>query len=56
MVQDDCKGKRNHDSAKGRVMQREIGDAAYKVHKSLGPELLISVCDAVLAQELDKRG
>jgi hypothetical protein len=31
-------------------VKREIGDAAYKVQKSLDPWLLISVYEAVLAQ------
>jgi GxxExxY protein len=35
---------------------KEIVDAAYKVHKSLGPGLLESVYQAVLEYELRKRG
>ena len=35
---------------------REIVDAAYKVHKMLGPGLLESVYEAVLGHELEKRG
>jgi GxxExxY protein len=35
---------------------RIIVDAAYKVHEELGPGLLESVCEAVLAYELEKRG
>lgn len=34
----------------------EIVDAAYKVHTALGPGLLESVYEAVLAYELEKRG
>ena len=34
----------------------EIVDAAYKVHTGLGPGLLESVDEAVLAQELARRG
>jgi GxxExxY protein len=35
---------------------RQIVDAAYKVHTSLGPGLLESVYEAVMAFELKKRG
>ena len=35
---------------------REIVDAAYKIHTTLGPGLLESVYEAVLAYELQKRG
>ena len=35
---------------------KEIVDAAYKIHKILGPGLLESVYETVLAYELDKRG
>jgi len=35
---------------------REIVDAAYEVHTTLGPGLLESVYEAVLAYELEKRG
>ncbi|BCL38638.1 hypothetical protein NSMS1_50850 [Nostoc sp. MS1] len=35
---------------------KEIVDAAYKIHTTLGPGLLESVYEAVLAYELEKRG
>jgi len=35
---------------------REIVDAAYHVHKALGPGLLESVYETVLSFELEKRG
>ena len=35
---------------------RIIVDAAYHVHASLGPGLLESVYEVVLARELEKRG
>ena len=35
---------------------KEIVDAAYKIHKILGPGLLESVYETVLAYELEKRG
>lgn len=35
---------------------REIVDAAFKVHTALGPGLLESVYQAVLAHELERRG
>ncbi|MCK5853439.1 GxxExxY protein [bacterium] len=35
---------------------KEIVDAAYKIHKILGPGLLESVYEIVLAYELEKRG
>jgi len=37
-------------------LAREIVDAAYKVHTSLGPGLLESVYEAAMAHELQKRG
>lgn len=37
-------------------VSREIVDAAYKVHTTLGPGLLESVYEAALAYELEKRG
>ncbi|WP_231866950.1 GxxExxY protein, partial [Anabaena sp. 4-3] len=33
-----------------------VVDAAYKVHTTLGPGLLESVYEAVLAYELERRG
>ena len=38
------------------MVAKVIVDAAYKVHKSLGPGLLESVYETVLAFELGKRG
>ncbi len=35
---------------------REIVDAAYQIHVALGPGLLESVYEVVLAHELEKRG
>ena len=35
---------------------KQIVDAAYRVHTSLGPGLLESAYEAVLAHELEKRG
>jgi GxxExxY protein len=35
---------------------KEIVDSAYKIHTSLGPGLLKSVYESVLAYELNKRG
>jgi GxxExxY protein len=37
-------------------MAKHIVDAAFKIHTSLGPGLLESVYEAVLAYELEKRG
>lgn len=37
-------------------ISKEIVDAAYKVHRSLGPGLLESVYERVLTYELEKRG
>jgi GxxExxY protein len=37
-------------------LAREIVDAAYKVHTSLGPGLLESVYEAAMAYDLQKRG
>jgi GxxExxY protein len=38
------------------AISREIVDAAFHVHKNLGPGLLESVYEAILARELAKRG
>ncbi len=38
------------------AIAREIVDAAYRVHSTLGPGLLESVYEAVLAYELRRRG
>lgn len=38
------------------AIAREIVDAAFRIHSTLGPGLLESVYDAVLAFELDRRG
>jgi len=35
---------------------KQIVDAAYKIHTTLGPGLFESVYEAVMAQELSKRG
>ncbi|HET7214761.1 MAG TPA: GxxExxY protein [Terriglobia bacterium] len=35
---------------------REIVDAAYKIHTTLGPGLLESVYEAVMAEEISRRG
>jgi GxxExxY protein len=35
---------------------REVVDAAFHIHKSLGPGLLETVYEVVLARELEKRG
>src|SRR6476646_1952517 len=38
------------------AIAKEIVDAAFRIHTSLGPGLLASVYDTVLAYELDRRG
>ena len=38
------------------AIAKEIVDAAFRVHTKLGPGLLESVYNAVLAHELDRRG
>ncbi len=38
------------------AIAKEIVDAAYRIHTALGPGLLESVYDAVLAHELGRRG
>lgn len=38
------------------AIAREIVDAAFRIHNALGPGLLESVYEAVLAFELDRRG
>jgi GxxExxY protein len=37
-------------------LSRSLVDSAFKVHQSLGPGLLESVCEACLCVELGKRG
>ena len=37
-------------------LAKQIVDAAYRIHTSLGPGLLESVYEVVLAYELEKRG
>ena len=38
------------------AIAEEIVDAAFRIHTTLGPGLLESVCETVLAYELDHRG
>ena len=38
------------------IITAEIVDAAYRLHKELGPGLLESVYERLLAQELERRG
>ena len=38
------------------AIAKKIVDAAFRIHTTLGPGLLESVCDTVLAYELDRRG
>ena len=38
------------------AIAKEIVDAAFRIHSTLGPGLLESVYDTVLAYELDRRG
>jgi GxxExxY protein len=38
------------------TISREIVDAAYRIHSKLGPGLLESVYETILAYELDRRG
>lgn len=38
------------------TIAHEVVDAAYRIHTALGPGLLESVYDAVLAHELSRRG
>ncbi len=38
------------------ALAKEIVDAAFRIHTTLGPGLLESVYDTVLAYELDRRG
>jgi GxxExxY protein len=40
----------------GNAIAKEIVDAAFRVHMTLGPGLLESVYDTVLAFELGRRG
>jgi GxxExxY protein len=38
------------------AVAKEIVDAAYRLHRGLGPGLLESVYEAILARELQNRG
>ena len=40
----------------GNELAKQIADAAYRVHTTLGPGLLESVYESVLAYELEHRG
>ena len=40
----------------GNAVAKQIVDVAYRAHRVLGPGLLESVYEAVLASELEKRG
>ena len=44
------------DSLHENPLSKEIVDAAYKIHTKLGPGLLESVYERILAYELGKRG
>lgn len=48
--------KNDGTSAPENIIARQIVDAAWKVHNSLGPGLLESVYEIALAHELRKRG
>jgi len=54
----DAKTQRSHvtTTVPENEVAREIVDAAFKVHTTLGPGLLESVYQAVLAHELERRG
>jgi GxxExxY protein len=43
-------------SDKEELLGKEIVDAAYKVHKELGPGLLEKIYEACFCYELDKKG
>jgi len=43
-------------AVKGNVLAKQIVDEPYRVYTTLGPGLLESVYEAVLAYELEKRG
>lgn len=43
-------------SEREEFLGKEIVDAAYKVHKELGPGLLEKIYEACLCYELDKKG
>jgi len=49
-------GVKGRDSMTENEIARQIVDACYKVHTTLGPGLLESVYEAVLFYELTKRG
>ena len=40
----------------GNVIAKVVVDAAYRVHRTLGPGLLETVYERVLAYELERRG
>ena len=45
-----------HNTLHENPISKEIVDAAFKIHTKLGPGLLESVYEAILAHELRKRG
>lgn len=51
-----CKREREGQKMTENEIARQVVDAAYKVHTTLGPGLLESVYEIVLAHELKQRG
>lgn len=56
MLQRETNGVREPADLHENAISKEIVDAAYKIHSSLGPGLLESVYEVILAHELKKRG
>ena len=58
MNHQDAKTPRSDDNADSRddLIAREVVDAAFKIHRALGPGLLESVYEACMTIELRKRG
>jgi GxxExxY protein len=54
MIENDPAGR--YDQCDENSLAKEIVDAAYKIHARLGPGLLESVYEVVLAYDLRKRG
>jgi GxxExxY protein len=52
----DTKAQREAISESVNALSRQVVDAAFHVHKNLGPGLLESVYEACLCHELNKRG
>jgi GxxExxY protein len=55
-MQSEVRAKLGHATLHENPISKEIVDAAFKIHSNLGPGLLESVYEVILAHELERRG